>query len=244
MATLIDSRNNRYTMAQVKAFGERFHTIMTDSAAPGCSVPRITFSLNDLYSPSWSSEYRPKCLQEEHKSMIEAAGLGLPIESQIHNFDSQYRYIWINNLSTWTEWCGYVGPGVIFIDVIMRAPATGDPVGDPRLTDMTKAVYETSFPMDSLKHIFICDIVNQETCRIVNDHIIRRTRRLQANTSYEIDSDLFKVILGTELGRFVARFILGTWGQGVKRVERITVMAYVPTQSLTNLRFDIGDCPS
>ncbi|KAJ5378454.1 hypothetical protein N7509_011573 [Penicillium cosmopolitanum] len=235
----IDSKNNQYTMAEVKEFGERFHNYMNESNAPGCTVPPITFTLASLDGPAWSSEYRPKRLQSEHEEMIRTLGLPIESDSGIEHSQSQYRYVWITNLVTWTEWCGHIGPGVVFMDLVIR----NRQAGDPRLTDMTKAIYETSYPIDTLKHIFFCDVVNSEARRIIENQVIKRMFRPRAITSYEVESDQFKLILGTELGRFVARLILGTWGQGVKRVERVTVMAHLPQKTLSDLRFDIGDCP-
>ncbi|KAJ5994745.1 hypothetical protein N7481_001722 [Penicillium waksmanii] len=235
----IDSRNNQYTMAEVREFGERFHKYMNESDTPGCTGPHITFTLASLDIPAWSSEYRPKRLQPEHEEMIQALGLPIESESGIDHSQSQYRYVWISNLVTWTEWCGYIGPGVVFMDLIIRNRVAGD----PRSTDMTKAIYEASYRIDTLKHIFFCDVVNSEARRIIEDHVIKRMFRPRECTSYGIESDQFKLILGTELGRFAARLILGTWGQGVKRVERVTLMAHLPQKILSDLRFDIGDCP-
>lgn len=233
----IDSKNNKYTMAQVQEFGERFHRYMNDFGAPGCTIPRITLILDSLVSPTWTSSYTSWCLQPEHAKIIQ--GLGLPIETGISHSQSQYRKVWIDNQVTRSEWRGFVGPGVIFIDAICRNRDSGD----PRSTDMTKAIYEASYPIDGLMYIFFCDVVNKETCRIVDDHLIRRMPQVRPSMTYGIDSDQFKIILGTELGRTAARFVLGTWGQGVRRIERVTVIAHVSMKMMMHLRFDIGDCP-
>jgi hypothetical protein len=47
----------------------------------------------------------------------------------------------------------------------------------------------------------------------------------------------FNALLGTRLGKVVAYFILGAYGQGVKRIAKITF--FNAERKQLNLRFDI-----
>ena len=62
-----------------------------------------------------------------------------------------------------------VGPGVIFINVLMRNPPSQ--LNNPWIPRITTAVYKTIFPLDSLKYIFSTDIMNIKTVSIVGTNI-------------------------------------------------------------------------
>lgn len=102
---------------------------------------------------------------------------------------------------------GIVGPGVLFLDYIVRKQTSRDPY----ISHITKAIYESLFLLYSLRYIFEMDIFNEEIKQIIEKDIFR-DGKTEESQSYGITTERFKMLLDTQVGQTISRFIQGTFG--------------------------------
>lgn len=226
------------------SFGRQFMTWMEDATAPGCTVPRITLTLEDIPQPPWVIDYTRRRLGFDENEIVADVNPMLIENDNVPREQSMFRKVNVWNSATSTTWMGWVGPSVMLIEAIGRVQNSGD----PRITDLTKAIYARTYDINGLCTIFFCDVINQETTRIFQNHIEPHLPRNQHIFTFQLnrasDIDNFHLLLGTEIGRVAARFILGVWGQGERRVDQITIslLSGMP-RLILYMRFDIGPNP-
>ncbi|KAJ5775309.1 uncharacterized protein N7511_000320 [Penicillium nucicola] len=223
--------------------GEELVKWLTNASEPGCPIPRTTVTWADLETDQYFAYSKRQCLGPHQRSL--AAELGLPVEGDIENQESVYRYVsFVSNQLESAMWVGKVGPGMMIIDVIMRD--LGSSV--PWISELTKALYERFFPLSGLRCVLITDVQNVDTVKCVRKicetHELEHPRTVMDDAEWPegiwtFPSPEFHALLGSRLGKVVAYFILGAYGQGVKRVSRITFFHDGATE--LNLRFDIED---
>ncbi|CAG8878607.1 unnamed protein product [Penicillium nalgiovense] len=203
---------------EFEPWGETFRRWMECADEPGCYIPRTTLTVAGLDPTLWHVVSSPKPLTLEWVSWAGIFGLTLddPASDQTMYLDQSVLKI----KGEYTYWMGRIGPGVIFIDNIKRAK-------DPRnfyMSEFTKAVYESHFPLESLKGYL----------RVPGLGFPPKEPQTWVSPSPE-----FCGILGTPIGKVVAAFVLCAYGQGVKRIPRI--VTFHTSMAGLNLRFDIED---
>ncbi|KAJ5359138.1 uncharacterized protein N7496_011551 [Penicillium cataractarum] len=132
------------------------------------------------------------------------------------------------------RWGGMTGPGVIFTDEMFRKDGHHP-------SEIMKAVYWKDFAQTSLKHVFVLDIKNPNTKSIVRkiykegNSLGYPDPRLQGRV-WEWGTPEYQALLGTEIGKVVAYFVLGAFGKGKRRIVRVVSWALPGNPSL---EFDI-----
>jgi hypothetical protein len=135
-------------------------------------------------------------------------------------------------------WEGVIGPGVIFMDCIIRE-------SHPHahyISDLTKSIYESKYNLENLKHIWVLDVKNEDTLAFIKGHIYTRGTECQyprdAIITWASGYPQFNALLGTPLGKVVGYFLLSSFGQGVKHIARVSLYK---SGSVLQLQFDIED---
>ncbi|KAJ5805674.1 uncharacterized protein N7503_003276 [Penicillium pulvis] len=190
---------------------------MENAQEPGCKIPRCTFTLDDMDDRVWIINYTDECLPWEFYEWIE--GLSLPQDTQDDTI-SPYKYVClVKRELPPMSWVGRVGEGVIFLDVIARSEGN-----EYYISDLTKMAYESFFALDTLKYVFVNNIVNAYTTDLLSDIYCAKGIDYRSPDEYtwESSSAEFKALIGCGIGKCVASFILAAYGQGVKRIARIT----------------------
>lgn len=220
-----------------KADGNTLQKCMNNATQPGCPVIRATLTLNDLRHNGWTINSSIQHIPKQYQAWLFHAGL--PVKEGLESSQAMYRTFSINCPSMSTLWTGRIGSGVMFIE-LMEKEKKENP---PWISDLTKAVYELNFPMDGLKHVFVCDVANDDTITC-----IQRLRKSNINPhqkfhTWESSSAEFIPLLGTRIGKSIAYFILCAYGQGVKSISRITAIYGTNHDGgvSINMRFDVGD---
>ncbi|KAJ5660723.1 uncharacterized protein N7484_000095 [Penicillium longicatenatum] len=141
-------------------------------------------------------------------------------------------------------WEGNLAPGIIFIENMFRRPGAGSEAG-PRSSQMAQAAYQSAFPIDTLKHVIVCDVIHKETKRFVKRQLY--DDRLYEDTgiewpsdqlvAWEYDTPEYKVLLGTKIGAVVSWIVLGAFKRGTRRISQICTVAHYGRCML--MRFDI-----
>ncbi|KAJ5774151.1 hypothetical protein N7457_009047 [Penicillium paradoxum] len=220
--------------------GDSLRRWMEKSDEPGCPIPRTEFTLPDRDDPRRHSHTVQEDLTQEWSSW--AKSIGLPVDAVDGDPKPSYytQSIVKTGLGRLTYWLGRTGPGVIFIDNIMRVPDSTD----PHISEYTQAFYEMNFPLESLKHVVVTTIVQSQTMDLVEQIYEAHPDNLfpaESPQTWESPSPEFCAILGTPLGKVVGAFVLGAYGQGVKRIARIVSFHTGSDFDIFNLQFDIED---
>ena len=219
-----------------EAVGDQIRKWTEDPNEPGCTIARITLTLETLPNRSgWDVNSDPERLFPEHYRWLRQ--VGIVTNEGVTNEQSPYRgTIVLKNEGSMTSWTGMTGPAVIFINNIERAKNSGDPY----ISELTKAVYEKDFELEDLKHIWMTDVQNHDTINFINTFIYGPGAEIQyphnAIITWSSEHAHFNALFGTALGKVVGYFILGAFGQGVKRVARIRLFRSFGS---SQLQFDI-----
>ncbi|KAJ5960123.1 uncharacterized protein N7479_007273 [Penicillium vulpinum] len=220
--------------------GNKLRRWMERADEPGCPISRTTLTLPGLDHRVWNIAGHPEFLADEWTYW--ANTLGLTVDGTASHPKPIYRFQSVLKINgDFTFWVGRTGPGVIFMDNLMRS-------NDPEnfyMSEFAKAFYELDFPLESLKYVFVNTIIQKETIPFIWDHIYKSREGLERPPkepqTWESPSPEFCGLLGTPIGKVVAALVLCAYGQGVKRISRIVTFHEGEDRSEFNLRFDIED---
>jgi hypothetical protein len=235
------------TYPEFEPHGDKLRRWMEDANEPRCPILRTSLTIPDennvIVSREWYINSDPSYLTEHWALWAQSVGLpfdGLPLEARDRGQKpSYYAQSIIKFLGSYGCWIGRTGPGVIFIDNIKRVTGSTD----PHMSEYTKAFYEMNFPLASLKYVVVTTIVERKT-RPFLDHLYTSqglSLPLKESQTWEASSAEFCGLLGTPIGKMVGAFVLGAYGQGVRRIARIVNFQTSDDVSACNLRFDIED---
>ncbi|CAG8888422.1 unnamed protein product [Penicillium egyptiacum] len=222
---------------EFEPWGDTFRRWMERADEPGCYIPRTTFTLGKLDPAVWHAVSSPEPLTEEWVGWANIFGLTVDDPASSRPIYRDQSVVKIKG--EYTFWMGRIGPGVIFIDNIKRSQ---NPT-NPYMSEFTKAIYESHFPLESLRCVIVSTVIQKETRPFIRDHIYKPREGLEyppkEPQTWVSPSPEFCGILGTPIGKVVAAFILCAYGQGVKRIPRIVTFRTGIAEY--NLRFDIED---
>ncbi|OQD74614.1 hypothetical protein PENDEC_c010G01285 [Penicillium decumbens] len=111
------------------------------------------------------------------------------------------------------EWEGFIGPGVIFIEGVMKA--TQDVT--PPMSEITQAVYQKDFSLSDLRGPAAAAGYTEVT-------------------TFEYNTKMYQALLATRIGKMVVYLVLGAFDRGTRRIARINVWFY---ERKLQMRFDI-----
>ncbi|KAJ5467520.1 hypothetical protein N7475_005272 [Penicillium sp. IBT 31633x] len=225
---------------EIELRGDDLRRWMEDANEPGCPIPISTFTLHQVNPNDWYWLSVPEYLSKDWARWTQSMGLPVDTVGDEGSGPSYYSQSILKNRGEFTFWMGRSGPGVIFIDNIKRIEGSTNPY----MSEYTKAFYELEFPLEGLKHVVVTTVIQPETMAFITDHLYP-TQGLPARPSephsWEAPSAEFCGLLGTPIGKVIGAFVLGTYGQGVKRIARIVSFHTGGELDECNLRFDIAD---
>lgn len=213
-----------------------------------CNIPQTPLMFSDLKEPFWTLDITPESLPAKERALICRARLLNQIFRGANESDDRraaYKSVKVYNSPESDdhhifEWEGFIGPDMLTISWINRVEGDYVVVGEcdePYASEVLKAVYERYFPLDGLKCIFISGVDIDDTKLCLNLYFSSDNessfRQSWDNPSAELDG-----IMGTKIGRTVGYFMLGAFGQGVKRVSKVTAISEAG-QTGWDLQFDI-----
>ncbi|KAJ5975939.1 hypothetical protein N7481_009646 [Penicillium waksmanii] len=174
--------------------GAQLRRWMENPSEPGCYIPRARMFLSDLMDT-----YEMDA--PEIKGDIGLKPLSDPSEGpELQQFQS---FHWFHQEM---QFDGHATPSSLTIEII-RKPA--DRYFElPPISEVAKALYEDSFALDGLEHIFVKNIQNYETKRCLENFILPNhppVPDLGSLTLNRLESD---AILGSRIGKVVAYFVL------------------------------------
>lgn len=224
--------------------GRLIQSWITDPNEKGCIVPQSHLTFSDLERQGWKIEnYRGAPFPSG--CTPDAISLGIPYDpAELRKRDRSTQLVsmyFVPNNHTYSthRWTSRVAKGAIFITNIERN------LGAPRpwISELLKAVYESRFPLQTLRHIFVTVVVNEDTKHLVKDLLYTDERGLSwpdtTRRSWEHQTPEYHAVLGTRIGKMVGYFVLGSYPRGTQRIVRIVTWAGI-LNSVT-LRFDLEE---
>jgi hypothetical protein len=128
-------------------------------------------------------------------------------------------------------WTGRTAESVVFLEDLNRPKGSQCPF----ISEITKAVYEKDFNIETLRYVFVADVANAETRGFIIGVLWPSTseypRVMESNTTE------FQVLLGTPIGKIVAHLVLNSFARGTRRIARVVL--WHDAKVTPQLRFDI-----
>ncbi|KAJ5943161.1 hypothetical protein N7516_003329 [Penicillium verrucosum] len=127
------------------------------------------------------------------------------------------------------------GPGVIFATDSFRPDSA-------YWAQIAQAFYQGEHPIEDLKYVFQCNIINPETILFVQESLYVAANGLgwpdDRLRVWEEGTAEYQALLGTRLAKGVAYLVLGAFPRGTRRIARIVTWGgrYIP---YIQMRFDI-----
>ncbi|KAJ5951176.1 uncharacterized protein N7479_009589 [Penicillium vulpinum] len=220
--------------------GSRFQAWIADPSIAGCRYARATSTLFDMFNndndrerftcPRNHFDDPPSNIQED------VSQLGLPITGNRHRFTELVLHGFdADGCKRESEYQHSIAEGVMIGEAIYRW--TG-----PHWSDIAVAQYKFDHDIDTLKYIYFTNVQNEETLPYLEDILYPRYG-IEWPTSGEMqwrawgyETDEYREILGTRLGKSAACFVLGAWERGTRRIARIHTFG---SHYQIHLRFDI-----
>lgn len=204
-----------------------------------CPITPSNLTSQDLVDQGWRFQYRqpPDGLEVD-----ELRGLDVPYDpsdptGRLEDFDYAYEEM----MGQGVRWCGYTGPGLIFLLDVERKPDSSA----PRISEVTKFVYEQTFNIDGLKYVFVQNIINRQTQAFIYD-ILYTNERLGYTWGdhpgdqriWERGSSVYQALFGTRIGKIVSYLVLASYPRGTRRIARVVTYRIGDLMSI-HMRFDI-----
>ncbi|KAJ5595024.1 uncharacterized protein N7459_001232 [Penicillium hispanicum] len=222
--------------------GDNCQRWISDPSIP-CPIPSATLLFGALSSPGG---WRTLNMRDGPPTQVakDVEPLGFAIDG------GAYRQISVSkvamDMATDAEHCLHVvtihaGEGILTIDDIERQQGYKDP---PYTSEIIKALYQNSFNVDTLKHIYVCDIVHRQTKEFVSQTLYSAMNDLyypqcSEARAWEYGTPEYQALLGTRIGKVVAYFVLGTYSRGTRRIGSIVTWHTSSDARHLQMRFDI-----
>ncbi|CAI7608038.1 unnamed protein product [Penicillium glandicola] len=236
-----ESSWNDYTsdsvVANYRAIGTQYQAWIANTATTECPIRRSGITWADLVHNS-VEERRFEVYLNEFRSTPEEVG---NIESAGLSMGTDWRYVVLRQYGYWDHgrqegWSIYhhrTGLGAIFVENITRRFG-------PYWTQVAQAQYQLDNPIDTLRHVYFLNVQNLHTWPYVEIHLYPRHGLHWFDNHgpqcWEYGTREYQEILGTKLGRGVARLVLGAWPRGTHRIDTIYTWTFIGN---LQMRFDI-----
>ncbi|KAJ5459201.1 hypothetical protein N7530_011145 [Penicillium desertorum] len=225
--------------------GHAYQAWIADPTLSGCRCGRARKTLFELLNANNETERftcpenyfddPPLYIQEDLQQ------LGLPKRQKKYRFARLLHYGYDrNSYKRESQYQHSIAEGVLIAECIYRY--TG-----PHWSNIAIAQYSFDHPIDTLKYLYFTNVQNDETLPYVQEILYPRhdvdwpkLNQIESQT-WEYDTDEYKEILGTKLGKAAACLVIGAWERGTHRIARIHTLG---RQYEIHLRFDIEALPT
>ena len=129
-------------------------------------------------------------------------------------------------------WVGTVEEGAIWIDSVFREDG-------PPMSEVTRAIYERHYSMDTLKYVIPTTVINTSTRFFVTLVLYQGVWPDARNSRavWEFGTPQYQALLGLPFGTLTAALLLASFPRGTARVARIHT--WMDPKYAIQMRFDI-----
>ncbi|KAJ5998313.1 hypothetical protein N7451_006123 [Penicillium sp. IBT 35674x] len=207
--------------------------VWNDARAPDCKISRSKLTARDLESRGYAIRYTGKSLDSKYAEPL--SQVDLPTEGEFyHHIDIEAPFA-----TGKFKFEAYIGENLVILEDIVR----GD---HPHISEISQALYQIRFSMDSLRYIMVSDIINTDTVGFAEPNLYGENvnddpyfyNEYPGVRTWEYDTDEYQALLGTQIGKISASFILGAFTRGTRQISRVVTWI---NDSLLYMQFDIED---
>ncbi|OQD73931.1 hypothetical protein PENDEC_c013G00987 [Penicillium decumbens] len=212
-----------------------------------CPILKSNLTFSDLQTGGW--QIKPNDTDMIEEVLMDAIEQGLPNEKDHVAREKNYHGYHLSKPMTTApgeerkedKWMGRTGPGVIFLEDIQRIYQSPN----PPISEISKAVYQVDNAIETLKHVYVVNVLNCETRPFVIKELYHPEHRLSwpstVTAEWVYDTPEYQGILGTRIGKTVAYLVLNAFDKGTHRISKIVT---IPGEwGRLHLRFDIEEVP-
>lgn len=139
----------------------------------------------------------------------------------------------------WVIFEGMTASGLLCLNDIEREkPADSAVEENPHISDIALALYTRDYAIESLRHVFVKNVVNNQTLAFFKAAARKFWPQNMQPVTWEYGSQQFEEMLGTRIGRTVGYIVLGAFARGSHRIARIMTWSNRDTRDV-HFRFDI-----
>lgn len=221
------------------AIRQRWIEDVTDET---CQIQPSTLTVADLISNGWH------IMTSKHRAPFTIAhnvhALGYPAElvfSQILARKSRQGPQGPHgDLNDENAYDMIFGEGIMIAEGIFRCDG-------PRFSEVARAMFQEAAEPQTLRHFYVCDIVNINTRQFVREMLYTRRNGLDRPPGYEAprvwhyNTPEYQGILGTRIGKCAAYLVLEVFPRGTRYIARIMTWDHACS---TQMRFDIEPIPA
>lgn len=223
---------------RLQAHGELRRQWIDDPAAPNCPINPSTLTIQQVEA-NFPYVLPPRCNVMCEDFADQAKDLGIAPGPVYWSLQIRApNFIWI----------GDTGPGVIVICAIRRTRNSNA----YQISELTQALYTRNFNMNTLRHVFVQQVVNAETNPFVRRGLYTGNTRpgltwpKQKPETWDYDTPEYDGLLGSRIGKLIAYLVLGAFPRGTRRITRIVTWTADPLNHdrRLHIRFDIEPVPT
>lgn len=234
---------SRAKYGELQAAGAKRQNWMSDNCIP-CPVTKCTVNFQGFDKDEWEIEHETEVLPEElltepvmnalgFVSSNDAEGTKFEMTSLERTFEDEEGQDKVS-----CRWVGRTAPGTLFIEDVVRASN----FRNPRVSEISQAVYTRRYDIGSLERIFVVDVMNDQTANFIRYELYSQSNGRSwpdpEERVWEYGTPEYQALLGTPIGKMVAAIVLVAFPRETRRIARIASwqvdMSHVP-----QLRFDI-----
>ncbi|KAJ6190375.1 hypothetical protein N7519_000396 [Penicillium mononematosum] len=225
--------------------GHAYQAWIADPTLAGCRCGRARKTLFELLNANNEKE-RFTCPENHFGDpplyiQVDLQQLGLPTSQEKYRFARLLHYGYDRNSDKReSQYQHSIAEGVLIAECIYR-------YAGPHWSNIAIAQYSFDHPIDTLKYLYFTNVQNDETLPYLQEILYPRydvdwpkLHRIESQT-WEYDTDEYKEILGTKLGKAAACLVIGAWERGTHRIARIHTLG---RNYEIHLRFDIEALPT
>ncbi|KAJ5162618.1 uncharacterized protein N7500_004448 [Penicillium coprophilum] len=221
------------TVSNYRNIGAQYQAWIAGRNTTACPIRRSRVTWEDLVNHPLQDQSFEVYLND-FRSTPEEAG---SIQSTGLSTGDDWRYVFLRRYDGdqqgWSVYQHHTGLGAIFVDNITRR--TG-----PYWSQVAQAQYQLDNHIDTLRHVYFLNVQNLFTWPYVEIHLYPRHGLHWFDDPepqcWTYGTREYQELLGTKLGRGVARLVLGAWPRRTHRIDAIhtwTIMGNL------QMRFDI-----
>jgi len=179
---------------------------ISDARAQDCKVSKSKLTSQDLESRGYTIRYTGKSLDLKYAEAL--SQVGLPTEDELyHHINIEAPFA-----TGKFRFEAYIGENIVILD--------------------------------SLKYIMVSDIINPDTVGFAEPNLYGESfhddpyfyNEYLGVRTWEYGTDEYQALLGTQIGKISASFVLGAFPRGTRRISRVVTWI---NDSLLYMRFDI-----
>ncbi|KAJ5458403.1 hypothetical protein N7475_009791 [Penicillium sp. IBT 31633x] len=217
--------------------GAQYQSWISGRSRVECPIQQSSITWSDLVD-SPNEEDRFNVCIDDFRSPPEKAG---KLNSDALPIGRVWRFVYLkqygcsggHHQSEWNIYMQSTGPGAIFTENIARSFG-------PYWSQIAQAQYQRDRHIDTLRYVYFIDVQNQHTSPYVETRLYPRFGLAWEDDilaqEWEYATREYQELLGTKLGRAVARLVLGAWPKGTHRIDKIVTWTLF---GLLQMRFDI-----